>query len=640
MSTTGRCLLVIALAIAAPGLSGAQLDGNDPDGARFYEGQVRPILESRCLPCHGGDGGKLRGGLDLSNRAGVLRGGDFGPAIDSEVPEASLLLEAIRYEGLEMPPSGPLDPAEIDVLARWVESGGPFGTTSDVMTSDVAEASPEESPATISDEDRAFWSFRPVDRPEIPGVDDARWVRDPIDAFVLHRIEAEGLGPAPPASKRTLIRRLSFDLLGLPPTPEEVDAFLADDSEGAYEALVDRLLASPAYGERWARHWLDLVRFAETNSFERDSDKPFSWRYRDYVIDAFNRDLPYDTFIRQQLAGDELDAVTAESIIATGYYRLGAWDDEPTDRLQARYDELDDILTTTSQTFLGVTINCARCHDHKIDPIPQRDYYRVLAFFENILPYSYDKANILTDIANDAQHAAHKRASEQRSRLEHTIEATLGPLEETLLASVPEPRRSTLREGTFEQRRHVLDGIADRELSGEDFETYRALIARWEAIPEVPPLPMALSIRERGPVPEPSFVLIRGGAHDRGDPVSPGFPAVLGGDDPPASEPRAGVRHLGKTPDSGRLDRLRRESADRSGDGQPRLALPLRPGDRPDAQRLRVPRGASHTPRAARLARLGVPGGGMAAQAVAPSDRVGRAPTGCPRTFDAEADAV
>ena len=182
----------------------------------------------------------------------------------------------------------------------------------------------------------------------------------------------------------TLIRRLTYDLTGLPPTPEEVDAFLADRSPDAYERLVDRLLASPHYGEKWGRHWLDLVRYAETNGYERDSAKPFAWRYRDYVINAFNRDKPYDQFVREQLAGDEIDPASAEALIATGFYRLGIWDDEPADRPLARYDGLDGIVSTTGQVVLGMTINCARCHDHKVDPIPQRDYYRLLAFFQDV----------------------------------------------------------------------------------------------------------------------------------------------------------------------------------------------------------------------------------------------------------------
>ena len=255
---------------------------------------------------------------------------------------------------------------------------------------------------------RNLWSFRPVTRPALPVVKRSDWARNPIDAFILARLEADGLAPAPPAGKVALLRRAFYDLTGLPPTPADAEAYLADDSPHAFRRLVDRLLSSPQYGERWARHWLDLVRFAETNSFERDTVKPFAWRYRDYVIRALNDDKPYDQFIREQLAGDELDDVTADSIIATGFYRLGAWDDEPTDRLQARYDELDDIVTTTSQVFLGLTVNCARCHDHKLDPIPQKDYYRLLAFFHGVRPYGKskkaDEGSILTPIpdAKDA----------------------------------------------------------------------------------------------------------------------------------------------------------------------------------------------------------------------------------------------
>ncbi|QDV36855.1 PSD1 and planctomycete cytochrome C domain-containing protein [Tautonia plasticadhaerens] len=511
----------------------------------FFEGSVRPILERHCLDCHGG-GEKIRGGLDLTSRAGALEGGDFGPAIDEEFPEASLLLEAISYEGLvEMPPSGKLDPAAIDVLTRWVEMGAPYGD-------DPADATAPAPPAEVDDRarvteaDRAHWAFRPVERPEVPEVEDPDWVLDPIDAFVLDRLEQEGLGPAPDASRATLIRRLSYDLTGLPPTPGEVDAFLSDESPGAYEALVDRLLASPHYGERWGRHWLDVVRFAETNSFERDRDKPSAWRYRDYVIDAFNDDTPYDRFVREQLAGDELDGPTAESIIATGFYRLGAWDDEPTDPLQARFDELDDIVSTTSQAFLGLTINCARCHDHKIDPIPQRDYYRFLAFVSNLEPYSYEPDHILTEIASPGERADHARAVADRRGREQAIDEELAPIEQTLLAAVPEPRRSNLERGSFEQRRHVLDGIAEAELSAVELARYRSLIGRWRAIPPVPPLPTALSAREPGPEAPQSYLLIRGSAHAQGDPVEPGFPEVLGAADPLLPGPSAGASTSGR----------------------------------------------------------------------------------------------
>jgi hypothetical protein len=236
----------------------------------------------------------------------------------------------------------------------------------------------------VSARDRAYWAYRPVQRPEVPRVQNKAWVRNPIDAFILAKLEARGLAPAPPSDRVALARRLYYDLIGLPPTPKEIDCFVQDNTTGAYENLIDRLLASPHYGEKWARHWLDLVRYAETNGFEFDRPKPFAWRYRDYVIEAFNQDKPYDEFVREQVAGDILDAVTPQTLIATGYYRLGQWDSGAADRLLQRYDVLDGIVSTTGQAFLGMSIGCARCHDHKADPIPQRDYYRLLGFFHNI----------------------------------------------------------------------------------------------------------------------------------------------------------------------------------------------------------------------------------------------------------------
>ena len=232
----------------------------------------------------------------------------------------------------------------------------------------------------------AHWAFEPPQRPAVPEVKNKALVRNPIDAFILAKLEANGLTPNPVAPKAALIRRLYYDLTGLPPTPQEVAEFVADASPQAYENVVDRLLASPHYGERWARHWLDVVRFAETNSFERDGDKPHAWRFRDYVIRSFNADKPYDQFVKEQIAGDEFPNPSADAITATGFYRMGLWDDEPADRLLAKFDGLDDIVTTVGQGFMGLTFNCARCHDHKIDPITQKDYYALVSFFHNITP--------------------------------------------------------------------------------------------------------------------------------------------------------------------------------------------------------------------------------------------------------------
>jgi hypothetical protein len=387
-----RCGFAAATVLAV--VLGAGVRARDGQGDRFalpftaeqvhfYETQVRPILKARCLKCHG-EGPKVRAGFRLDSRAAVLRGGELGPAVSTREAEQSLLLLAIRYEDLEMPPTGKLPAHEIDILTRWVKEGLPWtpdsaATPTSVPGGERLPAAGRRAPAA-----RDPWSLRPVGPPAVPKVINRDWCRSPIDAFLLARMEAEGLQPAPPADRVAMIRRLTYDLTGLPPTPAEVVAFLADPRLDAYEHLVDRLLASPHYGEKWARHWLDLVRYAETNGYERDSDKPFAWRYRDYVIGALNHDKPYDEFIREQIAGDEIDPVSAERLIATGFYRLGLWDDEPADRELARYDGLDGVLSTTAQVVLGMSINCARCHDHKVDPIPSRDYYRLLAFFRDV----------------------------------------------------------------------------------------------------------------------------------------------------------------------------------------------------------------------------------------------------------------
>ncbi len=352
------------------------------DQVRFFEEKVRPILESRCLKCHGG-GGKVKGGFRVDSREAFVKGGDLGPAIDADRPDESLVLQAIRYEDLEMPPSGKLPAGEQEILSRWVRQGLPWGTHSAPAIAATPNPESPTSPGAIA-KAREEWSYRPIVRPDVPEVKHPGWARNPIDAFVQFKLEKVGLAPAPEADRIALIRRLTFDLIGLPPTPEEVNAFVADRSPDAYDRLVDRLINSPHHGERWGRHWLDLVRYGETNGYERDNAKPIAWRYRDYVIDAFNRDKPYDQFVREQIAGDEIDPTSAEAMTATGYYRLGIWDDEPADRALARYDALDGVVSTTGQVFLGMTINCARCHDHKVDPVPQADYYRLLAFFKDL----------------------------------------------------------------------------------------------------------------------------------------------------------------------------------------------------------------------------------------------------------------
>ncbi|MBL8735511.1 MAG: DUF1553 domain-containing protein [Planctomycetes bacterium] len=256
--------------------------------------------------------------------------------------------------------------------------------------------------------------WRPLQRPEVPVVDGVGFVRTPVDAFVLARLQASGLAPAVEADRHTLLRRVTYDLTGLPPTAAEITAFVGDESPEAYERVVDRLLASPQYGVKWAQHWLDLVRYAETDGYERDHRKPEVWRYRDWVVDALNQDLPYGEFVARQLAGDERPDATVADRIATGFHRLGIWDDEPTDREQHRYDDLDGIADTTARAFLGVSMGCARCHDHKVDPLPQREYYAFLAFFENLTPYDLRARTVPRDGAEAAFAAAQQAYRQAR----------------------------------------------------------------------------------------------------------------------------------------------------------------------------------------------------------------------------------
>ena len=428
---------------------------------RLFEDQVQPILTARCIKCHGGSG-KIRGNFRLDSRAAVLKGGDLGPAVSLDRPEESVLLQAIRHEELEMPPAGKLPRGEIDILTRWVKEGVPWGSRPDISPARVLAATSTVNAGDSIAGARGQWSYQPVVRPRIPVVRDPGWVGNPVDAFILSRLEAERLRPAPEADRVTLIRRLTNDLIGLPPNPEEVDAFVADRSPGAYERLVERLLASPLYGEHWARHWLDLVRFGETNGYERDSAKPFAWRYRDYVIDAFNRDKPYDRFLREQLAGDEIEPGSSESLIATGFYRLGIWDDEPADPPLARYETLDGVISTAGQVFLGMTINCARCHDHKVDPISQRDYYRLLAVFIDVT--HADGKNLRKVRSNDGRSIEVMAVAERGAAQAHVLlrgsPALVGPQVEPGVPEVLDEYSTTIAKGRG-KRRALAEWLTD-----------------------------------------------------------------------------------------------------------------------------------------------------------------------------------
>jgi cytochrome c553 len=344
------------------------------DGTDFFEKNVRPVLVRQCLGCHSSPVSPM-GGLRLDTREGILKGGARGPAMVPGKAAESLILRAVRQaEALKMPPSGKLKDAEIAALAEWIEMGAPWSAP--------AESSKAGEPA------KKYWAFVPPSQPRVPEVRDAAWAKSPIDRFVLAALEAKGLKPAAAADKRTLIRRATFDLTGLPPTPDEIRAFLEDTRPDAFERVIDRLLASPHYGERWGRHWLDVARYADSNGLDENLVYRHAYRYRDYVIQSFNKDKPYDLFLKEQLAGDLLpgtvpDAVQFERWTATGFLSLGAKMLAEDDPVKMEMDIVDEQLDTTARTFMGLTVGCARCHDHKFDPIPQADYYSLAGIFKS-----------------------------------------------------------------------------------------------------------------------------------------------------------------------------------------------------------------------------------------------------------------
>ena len=373
---------VLCLLISAAPLFGADA----PEQIEFFEKNIRPVLVEHCYQCHSAETMAM-GEFRLDTREATRRGGTRGPGVSPGDPANSVLLKAISYADLDlkMPPSSKLSEEQLTHFRQWVEMGAPDPRVEE-------EAEPEQTTSAYDwDEARKFWSFQPIRKTAEPTVARQDQVATPVDAFLLARLEQEGLEPAPLADRRTLIRRVTFDLIGLPPTPDEIQAFLADTSPNAFEKLVERLLASPHYGERWARHWLDLVRYAETNGHEFDNTKADAWRYRDYVVRAFNQDLPYDRFVQEHIAGDLLpdprltpDGAAYDTPVASGFYWLWEVLNSPTDSEKARADQVDNQIDVLGKAFFGLTVACARCHDHKFDPIPTADYYALAGVMHSI----------------------------------------------------------------------------------------------------------------------------------------------------------------------------------------------------------------------------------------------------------------
>ncbi len=531
-------LAMIGLGVLLTGIPARAKDFS-PEALAFYEKEVLPVLKANCYKCHGN--GKTKGKFSLESRDAILKGGDNGSAVSLDKPADSILLNAINYkDGLEMPPTGKLHPDQIATLTKWVKAGLPMKA--------VAVVKHASKGGVITPEARKYWAYQPVKRPAIPVLKLRDWVANPIDAFVLSKLEAKGLAPAPPADRIALARRVYYDLIGLPPTPEQVDAFVDDHSPNAYERLLDRLLGSPQYGEKWGRHWLDVVRYAESNGYERDGAKPFVWRYRDYVIRSFNSDKPYDQFVREQLAGDEMPGYHPDAIIATGYYRLGLWDDEPVDGLQSMFDEYDDIVATTAQAFLGMTMNCARCHDHKIDPIPQKDYYSLLAFFRDIRRYSDTRdvrsAANLSDITPPDQRGSYEGELCQRKARIAELTRRMTALEDIAIKRMPALDRDA---AAANDRPAVIKKVA-KYFEATEFEDYKRLSKERRVLEKMPDpsLELALSVNNCLVHPPTTTVLARGNAHAAGATVAPEFPEVLGFPVPTIPPPAKNARSSGR----------------------------------------------------------------------------------------------
>jgi hypothetical protein len=487
-SCAAALFLVPSLRAAAP----------DPAGVEFFEKKIRPVLVENCYSCHSEQAGKKKGGLALDTQAALLKGGANGPPIVPGIPGESLLLKALDHQGdVKMPPKGKLSDAVVRDFRHWVEIGAPDPRTQAVSANSTIDWKKA----------REHWAFRPFARQPLPAVKDGAWAKNDIDRFILARLEAEGLHPVAAADKRTLIRRATFDLTGLPPTPDEIDSFLKDTSPRAFERVVERLLASPHYGERWGRHWLDVARYAEDQA-HTFGVKPNTeaFRYRDWVIGSLNADMPYDRFVKLQIAADQIDPQDTERTWpALGFFGLGAQYYKNSDAARAAADELDDRVDTLSRGMLGLTISCARCHDHKFDPIPTQDYYSIAGIF-----YSCKLANLPMGPKeeNERFSAAQKKVQEADARLKEFVKT----------------ERTRLKCTEAELPKKLDDeGRTKLETMKGELEKVK------KAMPPAPPMAHGLA----DATPTDLHVYLRGNPATLGDVAPRRFIRVIAGDNPP-----------------------------------------------------------------------------------------------------------
>ena len=492
--------------------------GQADERLEFFESRVRPVLSTHCFECHGH---KAKGGLKLDSREAILNGGDSGAAVVPGKPKESLLLTAVRHieADLTMPPKKKLPNRVINDLKRWIREGAVWGEGKSIGF----------ATSEITDEQRNHWSFRPVKTPLVPDAPKA-WAQNSIDAFVYQKLHEQNLMPVSLAAKRTLIRRATFDLLGLPPSPEEVEAFVADNSPGAWTRLIDRLLESPHYGERWGRHWLDLVRYADTAGDASDFPVPEAYKYRNYVIDSFNRDKPYDQFVREQIAGGLLptsdEATGWEQKIATGYIAISRRIGVSPQNL--KHITIEDTLNNLGKTFLGLTIGCARCHDHKFDAIPTADYYALYGIFDSsVYPHA------------GAEHQPYRRDFTYRVGKKQSDEI-LKPFRERLAVWDKKERDKLYEYRSFQSQ--VIEGPKTRLSVWAELEDVRE--QRAEVAKTFPPLEIAFAIHEGDAADVHIQKQGDPGKRTQGKLVRRGFLQVLGGQKLPETAKGSGRHEL------------------------------------------------------------------------------------------------
>jgi hypothetical protein len=528
------------------------------DDMTFFEEKVRPVLATRCLSCHSDT--KQKAGLRLDSLVGMLRGGESGAALVPGEPDDSNLVMAIRHDGWEMPPDGKLADAEIEAIAEWVRRGAPWPGTkpaADLLAEGLPEEDAEPTPlfgppqrkqkSVISDADRSYWAYQPVRRPNVPPQPAGEGLRDgllraemksPVDAFILAKLAAQGIEPVAEADRETLVRRLFFDLLGVPPEPADVASFVADPSPSAYERLVDRLLADPRYGERQARHWLDLARYAESDGFRQDAFRPTAWRYRDWCIEAFNADMPFDRFVQAQLAADEVFPTEPAMAAATGFLRQTPYEYNQVDVETQRREILNEVTDVTADVFLAMGMGCARCHDHKYDPILQRDYFALQAFFTPLV-WQDDRA---VDAAPASPAGATSATTDRAAALKQELAAIRAacrdpeawggfkrfpPAVQELIFK-PRADRTPHEEQIVKlaSRQLVFDPKKLPETERARYEAVEAELAALKAAGSLPPpVPTGLTVADVGPAPPPTTIP---GKLSVGE-IEPRVPTVLGG---------------------------------------------------------------------------------------------------------------